>query len=80
MAFVADGLSPADRAAVMPELAAWAAALPAAQGCRRVTVWAGVRIVEGHLWRRWRGAEWADFRRTPDGVEPLRNGAAAVPE
>lgn len=79
VAFVADGLSPADRAAVMPELAAWAATLPAAQDCERIMVWAGVHVVEGHLWRRWRGAEWAEFRRIPGGVEPLRDGAFAPP-
>ena len=78
--FVADGLSPSDRAAVMPELAAWAAALPAAQHCGRVMVWAAVHVVQGRLGRRWRGVEWAEFRRTPGGVEPLRYGAAATAE
>ncbi len=75
VAFAADGLSRSERAAIMPELAVWAAALPEARGCGRVMVQAAEQVVVRRLWWRYLHAEWAEFRRTSEGhgVELLRD-------
>ena len=73
--FAGDTMSPAERTSAMPELAAWAGALPDAADCGRVVVTAAVRVVDRRLWRSQRHAEWQEFRRLSDGgFEMLQQG------